>query len=139
MSGVDRLDEGVVDAHHEMRHAAQVLEGLRRRVRDRGERLARERVARELARHRERELDRERLGLGAMPVDLRQERVGASRDRVESDREPGLRLDLRLAPPVRKTAPVAARLGLLGGDVLRGRRRAPEIACRTGISPSAHQ
>jgi hypothetical protein len=122
-----------------VRHAAQVLEGLRRRVRDRGERLARERVARELARHRERELDRERLGLGAMPVDLRQERVGARRDRVERDREPGLRLDLRLAPPVRKAAPVAARLGLLGGDVLRGRRRAPEIRVEQELRRRAHQ
>ena len=83
-------------AHHEMRHAAQVLERRAGGLADAGQRGGVEGVAGDLPGDQDRNLDRLRLALGIMGVGSGEERGGGLGQVAQGGGEPALDLSLGL-------------------------------------------
>ena len=127
--GFGLLDEAVMHPHHEVGHAAQVLERRPRRLADAGERGGVQGVARHLAGDQHRHLDGLRLALGVAGIGLGEEARGGEGEPGHGVGEPALRLRLGLGAPLLQAA--GMRLGLGAGGGLGGALR---LGARAGAA-----
>ena len=140
---VGGLDQRFVDAHDEVRHAAQVLEASRAAASSAasGKRASACRRRASCAKARANPKASASSSSRAVRVDAGEERRGALGERlVERAVELRVRFGSRLPAAVREAARVAARFRLLPAATVLGAAaaRRAEVAVRTGICSRAH-
>jgi hypothetical protein len=136
--GVGVLDQRFVDAHHEMRHAAQLPEAVAGRLFEEIEREARQGITGDLAGEQKREVGDLVLGFGGS-LGL----AGQQRLRQPDELLAGLRQSCggRIGGKplaVGETARIAGLLGLGGGGLLAAKDAAAEIAVEEKFAGFRH-